>query len=373
MEKYGVVLGKNPELSIVELKAFSRRFKLGLRIVEEFINKPNESFVIVQAKDEIERYFRWIGGSLKLVRIVGEGFDSIRLLEYSKLFTVSVYGKKISWKEWRKLGSLVKERFKEKGSSKFFKPANVYSMPSELILKGFPEIKDVVFFFLDDNVLIGETIRVVDPFELKKLDIERPVVRSTISIPPRLARIMVNLSEIRKGNVLDPFCGTGTILMELTLQGLNAYGSDINEERIRETRRNIEWLKREFNVRKYPVLKVCDVRKLKKCFPRTRFTAIVTEPYMGKPLKEKPTWNEAVRLSRSLDKLYYQAFESFADVLKRGARVVFVFPAFNLSSGEIYRKDRRWLEELGFEVLYRVIDMEERHRIARDIHVLRVR
>lgn len=49
-------------------------------------------------------------------------------------------------------------------------------MPSELILKGFPKVKDVVLLFVDDKVLVGETVRVTDPFELKKLDVERPVV-----------------------------------------------------------------------------------------------------------------------------------------------------------------------------------------------------
>ncbi|CAB49892.1 TRM11 family SAM-dependent methyltransferase [Pyrococcus abyssi] len=370
MEKYGIILGKNPELSILEIKSFSRRFKLGVRVVEEVISGPNKSFIVVQSKNDIEKYFRWVGGSLKLVRIIGEGIESVKDMEYSRLFTVSVYGRKIDWKEWRRLGSYVKKVFKEKGPSKFFKPATTYAMPSELILKGFPEVKDVVFMFLNDRVLVGETVRLSDPFELKKLDVERPVVRPTISIPPRLARIMVNLSEIRRGNVLDPFCGTGTIIMELTLQGLNAYGSDISQERILEAKQNVEWLRREFKVEKYPSLRVCDVRKLRKCFPRTRFNAIITEPYMGKALKSKLTFKEAETLGRKLDRLYYQAFESFSDVSKRNSKVVFVFPAFNLVDGSVYRRERQWLEDLGFKVITRILEGEKEQRILREIYVL---
>ncbi|AFK22567.1 TRM11 family methyltransferase [Pyrococcus sp. ST04] len=372
MEKYAVILGKNPELSLLELRSFSRRFRLGVRILEEHLSGPNKSFVLIQAKTDIERYFRFIGGSLKLVRIVGEGIDAIENLEYARLFTVSLYGRE-DWRLWRKLGSAVKKVFKEKDSSKFFKPAKVYAMPSELVLKGFPETKDVVFLFMnDDKILVGETVRITDPFELKKIDVERPVVRPTISIPPRLARIMVNLSEVRKGNVLDPFCGTGTIVMELLLQGLTAYGSDISEDRIRDARKNVEWLRREFRIKHSASLRVCDVRRLKKCF-RTRFEAIITEPYMGKALKAKPTREEAVKIARNLDRLYYQAFESFGDVLKRGGKVVFVFPAFNLAERGIYRRNRPWLEELGFEVLESVLDRDEKHKIVRDIHVIKKR
>lgn len=370
VEKYAIIFGKNPELGLYELKAFLKRFKLGVRILEIRFYGPNKSFAIIQAKEEIEKKFKWLGGALKLVRIVGEGLDTIENLEYSKLFTVSLYGKE-DWKAWRKLGSQVKAVFKRKDSSKFFKPANVYSMPSELILKGFPEVKDVVFLFVDkDRVLVGETIRITNPFELKKLDVERPIVRPTLSIPPRLARIMINLSEVRKGNVLDPFCGTGTILVELLLQGLIAYGSDISQERINDARKNIEWIRKEFRIKQNASLRVCDVRRLKKCF-RTRFDAIITEPYMGRPLKTKPTREEAIKIAKQLDRLYYQAFESFSDVLKRNAKVVFVFPAFNLAEGGVYRRNRPWLEELGFKVEYSILDIDEKHRIGRDIYVIR--
>jgi len=53
--------------------------------------------------------------------------------------------------------------------------------------------------------------------------------------------------------------------------------------------------------------------------------------------------------------------------------VVFVFPAYRLRDGSIYRKERRWLEKLGFEILGRYLDYEERHKLVRDIHVIRKR
>jgi len=364
---YGVILGKNPELGKAEFFSFARRFGLRVKPVEE---KGN--WIVFDSKPSIERHFRWLGGSIKLVRIVGESEEAIGELEYAKLFTVSLYGKN-DWRLWRKLGSEIKRRFKATGSSKFFKPAKVYSMPAELILKGFPEVKDFVFLFRDDgSFLVGETIRVTDPFELKKLDVERPVQRPILSIPPRLARIMVNLTEVRKGNFLDPFCGIGTILQELVLQGLSTYGSDRSEERIREAKKNLSWLKKEFRLKNSAHLEVCDARKLKRCF-RERFDAIVTEPYLGKPLRRNPSKGEAIKLANELDRFYYPAFESFSDVLKRKGRVVFVFPAYRLRDGGIYRKDRKWLGKLGFEVLGRYTDYEERHRLVRDIHVIRKR
>ncbi len=361
---YSVILGKNPQLSRAEFNAFGKRFGLKIRTLE-----VGNSWIVFESSPTVERYFRWLGGSLKLVKILGEGMETLNDLEYSKLFTVSIYGRS-SWKLWKRLGTEIKRKFKEEGPAKFFKPANPFSMPAELILKGFPEVKDFVFIFRSDgSFLVGETLKVADPFELKKLDVERPVQRPILSIPPRLARIMVNLTEIRRGVFLDPFCGIGTLVNEMVLQGLTVYGSDREEERIKEAKKNLNWLRKEFKIKNSATLTVCDARKLRGCF-RTRFDAVVTEPYMGKPLKEFPSRYEAVRLINQLDRFYHSVFESFTDVLKRKGRVVFVFPAFRLRDGRIHRKNRGWLETLGFEIKGRYLDYEKRHRLIRDIHVI---
>lgn len=362
---YAVIFGKNPKLSEAEFWAFVRRFGLKVKPAES-----SENWLIFECSGRIEHLFHRLGGSLKLVRIKGEGEEAIDKLDYSKHFTVSLYGRD-DWKLWRMMGSKIKKHFREEGSSKFFKPRNVYSMPSELILKGFPETKDFVFLF-GRKLYVGETIMITDPFELKKLDVERPRQRAILSIPPRLARIMVNLSEKRGGNFLDPFCGVGTIVQEFLLQGLNAYGSDINPKILEAARQNIKWLRREFKLKRNAHLEVCDAKRLQKCF-RTKFDAIVTEPYLGKPLKHFPSKGEAMRMAKELDHFYYPIFESFTKVLKRNGRVVFVFPAYKLKDGKIYRRDRTWLRRLGFELLARYTDFEPRHRVVRDIHVLRYR
>ncbi len=56
---------------------------------------------------------------------------------------------------------------------------------------------------------------------------------SPVTIHPRLARAMVNLAGVpRDGAVLDPFCGTGGILLEAGLIGCDVYGSDVQEEMV---------------------------------------------------------------------------------------------------------------------------------------------
>jgi len=364
MPTYALIFGKNPDLAWGEFGHFTRRF--GLRI--ELIERPR-MWVAFRASEDVERFFPRLGSSLKLVRLVGEGTEAVKNIEYAKLFTVSLYGPS-SWVLWRKLGSEVKRIFKSVGPSKFFKPARVYSMPSELALKGFPKVKDIVFLFRKGkDPLVGETIRIVDPFELKKLDVGRPYHDGKIGIPLRLARTLLNLGEVIEGPVLDPFCGLGTIVMEALLQGFSVFGCDIDSTRILRARENIKWLMRNFDINGSFKLRVCDARELTRFLGKgKRFEAVISEPYMGEPLRRKPSRPEALRIARLLDKIYRGVLLEVFSVTDRG---VFVFPAFNTTEG-IYRPRRKWLRKIGLEVKERYLDYERRHRIIRDIHVMEV-
>lgn len=49
-------------------------------------------------------------------------------------------------------------------------------------------------------------------------------------LDPKLARTMVNLSGLREGHTIcDPFCGTGTILLEANFVGIKGIGIDYNK------------------------------------------------------------------------------------------------------------------------------------------------
>jgi len=70
---------------------------------------------------------------------------------------------------------------------------------------------------------------------------ERPFFKP-ITLDPRLARLMVNLSY-SGGNfpkvIVDPFCGTGGIAIEAHKIGLEVLASDLDEEMVEGTRKNL--------------------------------------------------------------------------------------------------------------------------------------
>lgn len=102
------------------------------------------------------------------------------------------------------------------------------------------------------------------------------------SLDPQLARAMVNLSGVvsdKKGSatIVDPFCGTGGILIEAAFLGHRSYGYDSSAWMLKKCKQNIAHYELK-NV----VLQQGDARTFfRKC------AAIVTDPPFGKNTKSQ--------------------------------------------------------------------------------------
>jgi len=63
--------------------------------------------------------------------------------------------------------------------------------------------------------------------------------RTSSSLPSRLARALLNLAAPPAQSILDPCCGTGSILLEAACLGLQAVGADRNPRMVHLSRRNL--------------------------------------------------------------------------------------------------------------------------------------
>lgn len=94
------------------------------------------------------------------------------------------------------------------------------------------------------------------------------------SMSPKLARCMVNLSRVTEGQLLlDPFCGTGGILIEAGLIGCKVVGSDIYWKMKNGAAINLDY----FGITDYRTFNL-DVRELKMY---EKVAAVVTDPPYG--------------------------------------------------------------------------------------------
>lgn len=117
-------------------------------------------------------------------------------------------------------------------------------------------------------------------FEQRKNQ-DRPF-SSPVSLDPVLARVLVNLSEVPAGGkLLDPFCGTGGILIEAGLCGVDIYGMDIQQEMVEGARENLE----EYGLINYHI-KQGSITELDSVFDEG-FDAVVTDLPYGQASKSE--------------------------------------------------------------------------------------
>ena len=83
-----------------------------------------------------------------------------------------------------------------------------------------------------------------------------------ISLDPRLARSMVNISCPEGGKFLDPFCGTGGILLEASEVGLQVYGSDADFRMVEGSKENLQWSLENQNMSGVAEVRRCSATKL---------------------------------------------------------------------------------------------------------------
>lgn len=146
-------------------------------------------------------------------------------------------------------------------------------------------------------------------FEKRKVQF-RPYF-SPISLHPKLARALVNLSCVKKGStLLDPFCGTGGILLEAGLLGINVIGSDIEEKMIEGCKKTLDF----FKIKSYKLYQ-SDIGKISEYV--TKVDAIVTDFPYGKSTTTK---------GEDHTTLYKRSFKSMNAVLKKGGVAIIGAP-----------------------------------------------
>ncbi|MCC7554446.1 MAG: TIGR01177 family methyltransferase [Methanobacteriaceae archaeon] len=168
------------------------------------------------------------------------------------------------------------------------------------------------------------------------------------SMSPKLARCMVNLSRIKKNQLLlDPFCGTGGILIEAGLIGSKVLGSDVNWKMKNGTGINLDYC----DISDYKTFHV-DVRELKMY---EKVDAVVTDPPYG---------ISTSTMGISSDKIFYQFLESIYKNMKHNAFLCMASPH--------YLDLNNMLDKIGFELVEKY-EIKMHRSLTRIISVIRIK
>ncbi len=325
------ILGGNTRLCKAELENYFSRRGIGFEIVDE-----SRGAVVAEVIGFKKEAIGDLGGTIKIAEVIEEketlGFA---LPAVSGEFSASAYG----FRNGRKIQSSFAKRIKAaNGSSKTFHGREPQISAVEILKKSLLE-KDFVLLGADKKFYLGKTIAVYDPFDFKKRDTGRPFQRPIYSIPIRLAKIMANLARVSADEkVIDPFCGYGTILQEACALGAEVFGTDSDGGAIKAAEGNMEWFEKEYAKGCGFHFSALDVSGIGKKFGKDFFDAVVTEPWLGPPLRN-PSESEALKIIGELEEFYKNALPHIAAVLKSGRRLVMILPKIKAAGGKYFEMD----------------------------------
>jgi len=362
MNQYVFVLGREKEICEAELFAVLKRFcfeydKISLTDSLLYINFLNDY--------PVGSIVNLLGGTIKAYKVMdsfepsriehslfdlagAEISKRSHLLQKTIDFGLSFYFSGYNTVKINQFGFKIKQRLKKKGVATRFLALksdqvipNAVTASAKLLDKG---IEFGVFRF-DETCFVGMLKGFSDLNDWSKRDYSKPAGdKYSGMLPPKLARMMINLAIGQEPGVqsrvsgarcqepgvkddlqnlrqtfcpqliapnpqlqapssllLDPFCGSGNILLEGLLTGFDVMGCDISDRSVSDSKRNIDWLKIEYPQveNKSPVTQ-CDAttadftKIIESAVDKGKIKnlIVVSEPFLGKPKKLKASYKD---------------------------------------------------------------------------------
>ncbi|OGY84322.1 MAG: hypothetical protein A3F54_03990 [Candidatus Kerfeldbacteria bacterium RIFCSPHIGHO2_12_FULL_48_17] len=349
---YAFIAGNHPALSAAEIA--SRWPQAKISTTGEVI------FVASKAAIEIEpRALETLGGSTKLIRVLtgGKKPSPQELLKYIPRGTgkiqlgISVYPETVKEIKTLPLGLSIKKLLKEAGHSVRVVTAKTANLSSVVVEKNhlLTDGIELVLIKNGETWCVGQTIAVQNFESYGHRDYGRPARddRSGM-LPPKLAQIMINLSGTAAAEktgatnenasaktLLDPFCGSGTILQEAALMGWkDIIGSDISDKAVSDSKANIAWLKQQYNAPQsaHIQLLAAPVEKLGQQLRQQSIDAMVFEGNLGPP---SPTEKQVQSALPQLTTLYVKTFAVCEQLIKTHGTIVAALPSWQFPSRAI--------------------------------------
>lgn len=363
MQETLFILGREPELSVAELESLAPQWSANVTVLSK------DAAVVRHESALPEKALDRLGGSIKQVQVLerwsltanlvsvliekltGEWMQKVFTDEGRIEFGMSVYGASNSERAAaNRQGLRVKKELTALGrpvrlvASHDPQLSAVTVQRNGLLKKG----KELIFVKTETEVVVGVTTAVQDYQSYGLRDFGRPAANAKSGmIPPKLAQMMLNIAGVREHDVLlDPFCGSGTMMQEAILLGVkNIHGSDLEPQAVKDSQENIRWLFKEFSdVTANVEITLRDAQRIE-----VAADVIVTEPYLGKPLRGHEPVDWLQKQAQELQTLYLRCFEQWKKKLKPGARVVMIWPEFVVGGADVQLNLDQAVVNLGFQ------------------------
>lgn len=368
MTKYFFILGTNPLISIAEIFSFAKTKNTTLNIIDI----TSHALIVESDKIDLDQWQSCLGGTIKIGIILNTFNDITNLLKFINpeilldnffaqktqkiIFGFSLYGISLKHQQnkIKSLGLKIKQYLQKSNHKGRFVLAKDLALTAVQIKKNkiINHGADIVVIESANALYLGATKTIQNFEDYSYRDFGRPQRDSKSGmIPPKLAQIMINLSEVSTDDILlDPFCGSGTILQEALLMKINnVIGSDISQKAINDTKKNIDWLTQKYSLVNVNIsLYTKDIQELDKNINSTSINKIITEPYLGPPNLSDNNKEKITSTIDELEKLYLGAFQTFRKILAPDSTVVIIFPLIKVNRDIYVLKILEKTNKLGF-------------------------
>lgn len=358
------ILGRLPKLSIAELEAMFG--KSHVRAVSHDVATIDTNNLSIDS----------LGGSLKCGTIIhtlpADGHPTLeqashwithtyihQLLAVGGKITlgISAYGLSTSPRHLQKIGLSLKSSMKRHGASLRLVPnittalSTATSHNNKLGLS--PKKRELFIIKTDDGaIFIAESNGAQNITAYARRDRNRPRRDAFVGmLPPKLAQIMVNVTvgNATKATILDPFCGTGTVLQEALLKGYDVCGSDLSQKMIDYTTENIAWLQNKYRITG-TVHSLTQADAITYQWPEAQqLDTVVCETYLGQPFSAPPSPKKLHEVTGNCNHIITNFLRNIHSQLTPGTTLCIAVPAWRDASRNLTHlpliKD---LETLGY-------------------------
>lgn len=183
-------------------------------------------------------------------------------------------------------------------------------------------------------------------------------------LPPKLAQTMINLGAgenqpqiqalfgkktFENPEILDPFCGTGTVLQEATLKGFEVFGTDLSDKMIDFSQENLDWFKQEFRPHgKIGKIYQADATHEKWDFA-PKLSTVVCETYLGQPFSAPPSPKKLAEVRENCNRIISNFLKNLAHQIPEDTQICIAVPAWKNQNGNFSHLPLiDFLEELGY-------------------------
>jgi len=344
MKLYLCVLGRNRELSLVELQMQSAvldwDISEGLAVVKN-INTVNPREL---PKTPEQCFLDRLGGTIRMGEIIATVDES----EIFSVLTHQIQSQKTEGKiHLGMTGFGVKKTFvadlllqikqtlkNQNRNVRLLNPSGVPLDSGKIF--GEKLLKKNGFEFLlwkkSGKFFVAQTIANQNLWNYTIRDREKPFRDAYMGmLPPKLAQILINLSSPSDDDVIyDPFCGSGTVNIEAVLNNFYTKGSDLSTNFIKGARSNAKSISDRFRLPlDFFSFSVADATKIS--WSSEKKGVVCSEGFLGKNFSHPPSSAEIFAEKKSIQSLLTAFFQNLDPSIV--PRVVICLPAWKKPSG----------------------------------------